>query len=80
MTNEEKAKEIGQKWYNDGANEVAFRSALQMAKWKDEQMIEKACEWLKHNAEHFTYISAHSGDAKISEHKLIEEFEKAMEE
>ena len=38
MTNEEKAKEIGRKWYNDGANEVAYRSALQAAMWKDEEL------------------------------------------
>jgi len=43
------------------------------------EFINKACNWLKHNAKDFTYISAHSGDAKINEYKLIEEFEKAME-
>lgn len=37
MTNEEKAKEIGRKWYNDDAPLVAYRSALQMAKWKDDR-------------------------------------------
>lgn len=61
MTNEEKAKEIGREWYNDDAPLVAYRSALQMAKWKEEQMIKKACEWLEYNfnmpsdfKEHFT--------------------------
>ena len=50
------------------------------AQWADKTMIEKASRWLKDNVNHFCYISAHSGDAKINEFVLAEEFEKAMEE
>lgn len=40
MTNEEKAKEIGQKFYFDtmNSNEAAYKGALQMAQWKDSQL------------------------------------------
>lgn len=48
--------------------------------WADKTMIEKACNWLKHNINYFCYISAHSGEAKINEFTLVEEFEKAMDE
>ena len=42
MTNEEKAKEIGRMWYYDNAqpNDAAYRGAVQMGIWKDEQEIE----------------------------------------
>ena len=40
--NEEKAKEIGRKWYFDNtqSNEAAYKGALMMAKWKDQQFQE----------------------------------------
>lgn len=42
MTNDEKAKEIGRKWYYDNtdSNGAAYRAALQMAAWKDKQFLE----------------------------------------
>lgn len=56
------------------------------AKWADEHPIDtlkidyinKASMWLKYNAQHFCYISAHSGDAMINESKLATEFSRAM--
>lgn len=44
------------------------------AKWADETMIEKACEWLDNNAEDFTI------DGGLSIECLIYSFKKAMEE
>ena len=41
MTNEEKAKEIGRKFYYDGANDTAYRAALQMAIQKDSEWTAK---------------------------------------
>lgn len=37
---EEKAKEIGRKWYYDNAqpNDAAYRGAIQMAKWMQEKL------------------------------------------
>lgn len=54
MTNEEKAKELaikyckeidpyGKEVYNIGC-EIA---CCEMAEWKEQQMIDKACEWLE---------------------------------
>ena len=57
MTNEEKINEIGNlkpiNWISDEDlctyQQGLRRGAFEMAEWKDEQMIEKACEWLKDN-------------------------------
>ena len=48
MTNEDKAKEIGRKWYYDNAqpNDAAYRGAIQMAIWKDSQFGEEKKELL----------------------------------
>lgn len=56
MTQEEKAKEI----YKDNLYDCEVRGVVQdkqeilfmlekMAKWKEEQLIKKACEWLEYN-------------------------------
>ena len=68
MTNEEKAYEIARfnrEFYGEcGAShkyseEECYDSAMDMAKWKDEQfakekqaLIDKDCEWLRYNKEH----------------------------
>jgi hypothetical protein len=48
MKQEEKAQEIGKQWYFDtmNPNEAAYRASIQMAKWKEQQMIDKAIKWL----------------------------------
>lgn len=73
MTQEEKAQEIGKQWYFDtmNPNEAAYKASIQMAKWKEHQMIEKACEWLIQQEE-MIGISF--------ENDFIERFKKAMEE
>lgn len=73
MTQEEKALEIGRKRYFDtmNPNEAAYKASIQMAKWKEQQMIDKACEWLKQQEE-MIGISF--------ENDFIERFKKAMEE
>jgi hypothetical protein len=53
---------------------MAYNSAMEMAEWKDKQMIEKTCEWLKKNLQN--YIE----DGWTSEKDFIEEFRKAMKE
>lgn len=90
MTNEEKAREIASAVHYDPAKQIqflndrAYRAALQMAQWKDEQtkrqFIDKAVRWLKDNALHYCYKSAFTGDAMIDINRLAERFEIAMQE
>lgn len=79
--NEEKALEIVKSFSIVELSSTPIRccqkSALEMAQWKDEQfeaekqqLIEKACEWLKDNARN--YYSAYA-----TEDRLIEDFKKA---
>lgn len=74
MSNEEKAKEIS---YNQAENFTLhggtierkfFESAMEMAEWKEQQMIEKACNWLI------------KGGYFVNNTENIEDFRKAMEE
>lgn len=77
MTTEERAREISESFYRPETgydNEELYMSAMAMAEWKDKQMIEKACEWLKKNLQN--YIE----DDWTSEKDFIEEFRKAMKE
>lgn len=48
MTQEEKAQEIGKQRHFDtmSPNEAAYRASIQMAKWKEQQMIDKTVRWL----------------------------------
>lgn len=78
MTREEQIIETAKEYYNP-KNGTPF--SLQMragfitgAKWADETMIEKACEWLDNNAEDFTI------DGGLSIECLIYSFKKVMEE
>ena len=54
MTPEEKAKELGKKYSKPchGTGDCEFeatQAALEMAQWKEQQMIDKAVKWLKSN-------------------------------
>lgn len=62
MTNEEKAKQIASN--NERSHQSrnsfieCFTSAMDMAEWKEQQMIDKAVEWLKENV---TYTHPRKG-------------------
>lgn len=89
MTNEEKATELGKKYQTPchGIGDCEFearQAALEMAEWKEQQMIEKACEWLEDMACYYAHWE-YNGDTYEKEvvydtEKLIEDFKKAMEE
>lgn len=77
MTNEEKATELGIKYQTPchGIGDCEFearRAALEMAEWKEQQMIERACSWLFLNADVFGFFK------KINLQKMVNEFAKAM--
>lgn len=46
---------------------------LEMAKWKEQQMIEKACEWIFSNHIHYP-------NNRIKTEQIIKDFKRAMEE
>ena len=75
MTNEEKARELAARFgfLDDciGDEKERFKTAMEMAAWKEQQMIEKACEWLEPV---FKDIAGYYYGGE-----LIEEFKKAME-
>ena len=48
------------------------------AKWADKTMIEKACEWLKLNAE--DYVVTCNDKGELDSEGLLMDFRKAMEE
>lgn len=52
MTNEEKAKELANKWSTDGAYNRAKISAMEMADWKDQQFKEAVAQLRKWLYEH----------------------------
>lgn len=58
---------------DDSYNEC-YKSALQMAKWKEQQIIDKACEWWKNELTYPTMTQAEIDWYKTK----IEEFKKAM--
>lgn len=88
MTNEQKAKEIAENqfsWYSDfddvNSFEECYESAMEMAKWKDEQhkqekqqWIDEACEWWKNE---FTYPTMTQTEIDYIQEK-IENFKNAM--
>lgn len=53
--------------------------ARHFAKWKKEQMIEKAVKWLEENAQDYTYDD-YGIMAFIRNKQLKEDFKKAMED
>lgn len=75
MTNEEKAQEIKANdvccVWNGGCPNV-YNAAMQMAEWKEKQMIEKACEWL---GPVFKDLAGYNCGSD-----LIKDFKRAMEE
>ena len=74
MKNEEKAKQIarGLTANDDYPHDYlsAFAGAIQAMKWKDQQFIDNACEWLNEQA--------FGGWIEEPVDEFIEEFKKAM--
>jgi hypothetical protein len=87
MTDKEKARKIVEEtedFFYHNEQERGLACALRMAKWKNETMIEKACEWLKDMACIYAYWE-YNGDTYEKEvvydtEQLIKDFIKAMEE
>lgn len=75
MTNEEKANEICKRHIFDSNH---YDCCMEMAEWKEKQIIEKACEWLKENI-HDYYTTGDGGD-EFEEwfDNMFEDFRKAM--
>ena len=59
MSDEQNAKKIVDSIFSSGFNtnrtfyEMAYNSAMRMSKWKEEQIIAKACEWNTSELIHF---------------------------
>ena len=83
MSNEEKAKEISLKLFENGHfthNAISQRkeiekSLIEMAEWKEQQMIEKALNWIHDN---LCYYDEDGFDADGN--GILGDFKKAMEE
>lgn len=70
---------IGGDAFADFARKMNVNSSFVAgAKWADQTIIEKACEWLKNNADGYMVISE-GGDGYMHS-SLINDFKKAMEE
>lgn len=60
-----------------------FAHLFEMAKWKENQMIKKAIEWLKENTSSYMSIYWEQGGYATQEYdidKMINDFKKSMEE
>lgn len=89
MTKEEKIIEILDKHYGYHVNQGSdvwftngyqdrFAHLLEMAEWKEQQMIEKSCEWLQKHAEEF--MPASYSLQKYQTNRLLYYFKKEMKE
>lgn len=88
--NEQKAKKIVDSIFSTGFNtyktfyEMAYNSAMEMAEWKERQMINKTCEWLRKNIMNYRnweYNEFHQCveyDGSVDIEKMINDFRKAM--
>jgi hypothetical protein len=85
MTSEEKSKEILRQFNFAGLHNgrkvygFALDGMKQIARWKRDQMIKKACEWLKDNID--DYYSVGDGGDEFDGYfdEMIVDFKKAME-
>ena len=83
MTQEEKARQLSNNDYlTEDDKELcpsedtkirinSYWASLKMAEWKEQQMIDKACEWLEKNIAEATGIDSYT---------IIESFKQAMKE
>lgn len=88
MTNEEKARELGDRLINAVGHTVKDRKEIiditnEMIEWKEQQMIEKAVEWLKERAEHYYGVEGEYSNKVgliFCKEELLEDFKEAMME
>lgn len=83
MTTGEKAREIASKYerwdQEDDESYGAYNGAMEMAKWKEQQMVERVCDWLKENCN--DYLDCYDWEKyRIDTNELIYDLKKAMEE
>lgn len=79
MTNEDKAKQLYRKYRdtNFAPESAAFNAAIEMAEWKEQQMI----DWVRKNA--YRYIDTDNDSEghlceRFLEDAFIDDFKKAM--
>lgn len=75
MTNEEKAKEIAQRYqipcHGIGDCEFeAYQSALEAMEWKENDILDTICNWLMNNAH--KYINSY-GSASYENYQLVDD-------
>lgn len=79
MTCEEKTKKN-----SDKVGKAVYESALEMAKWKEQHMIEKASEWLKDMVCYYLHWvfdgDTYEDEIEVDTEKMIEDFKQAMME
>lgn len=90
MTDLEKARELAHDYFRRGqlglcsldTESAGYECAIKMAEWKEQQMIEKAVNWLNNNiGAYLDYEAPKYGcSVEIDKISLIEDFKKAMEE
>ena len=95
MTNEEKARTLSLQDHltnddyalcpsNDTIVRInAYGAAMEMAEWKEQQMIEKAVDWLKERAEHYYGVEGEYSDKVdliFCKEEPLEDFKEAMME
>ena len=91
MTTKEKANEISEHYatshyFPNDEELAAYDAAMQMAEWKERQMIDKTCEWLEKNITNYIkweYNEFHQCveyDGSYDIEKMISDFRKSMEE
>lgn len=79
MTNEEKAKELAEESRistGESCEEECYDCAMLMAEWKEQQLIDKACEWLRNNIDDY-YIT---NEFESYFDDMLADFKQAMKE
>lgn len=82
MTDDEKLREIISEVSAEpfiSEYEEMYDVGYDAMKWKEQQMIEKVCEWMEENIIDYTYDD-YNNTAYIHITELIKDFRRAMEE
>lgn len=86
MTRKEEIKQASKKYFDDyldglkGEVLTVDQTFEDAAKWADETMIKKACEWLNMNIIDYITEGSREGISLENQKQLIDDFRKAMEE